>query len=119
MQNLPESKLPSSLKWICEKCIAGTGETICGWREIDGELCPKLSKLIYDLGEKRKPWISIKAGLPKSYKSVDVIYNGHIDSIGYYSAFSKQWYLFNDKRIDNVSHWKYRDSLPEVDKDES
>ena len=117
MQNLPESKLPSNLKWICEKCLEGKEEAItCAWRGIDGELCPKLSKLIYDLGEKRNPWISIKAGLPKAYKPVDVIYNGCIDSIGYYSPFSKQWYLFNDKRIDNVSYWKYRDSLPEVEK---
>lgn len=117
MQNLPESKLPCNLEWICEKCLEGKGDAItCAWRGIDGELCPELSKLIYDLGEKRNPWISIKAGLPKSYKLVDVVYNGCIDSIGYYSAFSKQWYLFNDKRIDNVSHWKYRDGLPEVEK---
>ena len=115
MRNLPESKLPSSLKWICEKCIAGTGETICGWREIDGELCPKLSKLIYDLGQKRKPWISIKAGLPKTYKNVHIFYAGSLDDIGFYSSYRKQWFLSNGRIAYGVTHWKYLDPPPEVD----
>ena len=46
METISESKLPAEFKWICEKCLEGSGAHTCAWRGIDGELCPELSQLL-------------------------------------------------------------------------
>ena len=121
MQNLPESKLPSNLKWICEKCLEGKGDVAgCAWRVIDGELCPEFSNLIRDLEKKKDPWIPVKAGTPKPYKNVHIYCaNSGIEDVGYYSKYSGKWNLSNGRIAYGVTHWKYLDNTPEVDKDES
>lgn len=65
--------------------------------------------------EKQIPrWISVKAGLPKAYRNVDIVFGSH-DSIGYYSPISKRWYDSHNIQIDGVTHWKYRDEPPKED----
>lgn len=59
-------------------------------------------------------WISVKAGLPKAYRNVDIVFGSH-DSIGYYSPISKRWYDSHNIQIDGVTHWKYRDEPPKED----
>lgn len=114
MQNLPESKLPYNLEWICEKCLEGKGDVVgCAWRAIDGELCPKLSNLISDLEKKKDPWISIKAGTPKPYKNVRIYCaSSGIDDVGYYSKYSGKWNLSNGRIAYGVTHWQYLDNPP-------
>ncbi len=45
-KSISESKLPAEFKWICEKCLEGSGAHTCAWRGIDGELCSELSQLL-------------------------------------------------------------------------
>lgn len=62
-------------------------------------------------------WISVKAGLPKAFKDVDIAF-GNADSIGFYSNVSKRWYLTkggNGVPVHGVHHWKYRDEPPKED----
>lgn len=61
-------------------------------------------------------WISVKAGLPKAYRNVDIVFGSH-DSIGYYSPISKRWYDSHNIQVDGVTHWKYRDEPPKEDKE--
>lgn len=59
-------------------------------------------------------WISVKAGLPKAFKDVDIAF-GNADSIGFYSNISKRWYRTTDGNgvpVHGVHHWKYRDEPP-------
>lgn len=59
-------------------------------------------------------WISVKAGLPKAFKDVDIAF-GNADSIGFYSNVSQRWYLTkggNGVPVHGVHHWKYRDEPP-------
>lgn len=62
-------------------------------------------------------WISVKAGLPKAFKDVDIAF-GNADSIGFYSNVSKRWYITkggNGVPVHGVHHWKYRDEPPKED----
>lgn len=59
-------------------------------------------------------WISVKAGLPKPYRNVDVVFGSH-DTIGYYAPREKHWFDHNCIPIYGVTHWKYRDEPPKGD----
>ena len=66
--------------------------------------------------EKQIPrWISVKAGLPRSYVDVDIVYGGSMDTIGYYSSVMDVWLDSRGNVMQSVTHWKYRDKPPKED----
>lgn len=101
----------------CNKCIH---ENVCDqssrqmWSAMSGETnCSDFEdKAKY--GDTMPKWVSVKAGLPKAYRNVDIVFGSH-DSIGYYSPISKRWYDSHNIQIDGVTHWKYRDEPPKGD----
>lgn len=68
-----------------------------------------------DAVDKMPKWISVKAGLPRSYVDVDIVYCGLMDTIGYYSSVMDVWHDSKGNIIQSVTHWKYRDKPPKDD----
>ena len=78
-KSISESKLPAEFKWICEKCLEGSGAHTCAWRGIDGKLCLELSQLLknwkqlsteLEKQQKHGRWISVADRLPENEKPV-------------------------------------------------
>ena len=95
----------------CKRCPY---EEDCHISDGGSELAADALDYIRQLEKQLPRWISVKGGLPKAYRNVDVVHGSH-DSIGYYSALSKRWYDSHDIQIYGVTHWKYRDDPPKED----
>ena len=94
-------------KGNCKGCPYKEGEYIDCQEQLEKDALAYIEQL-----EAQMPmWISVKAGLPKAYRNVDVIFGSH-DGIGYYAPMDKKWFDSHGIPIYGITHWKYRDEPP-------
>lgn len=111
-------KTPGEIKKGLKACGDGCCSACTYWDDCDYDdhhvaLVTDALAYIRQLERKIPRWISVKAGLPRSYVDVDIVYGGSIDTIGYYSSVMDVWLDSNGNVIESVTHWKYRDKPPE------